>query len=62
MNRRYFFGTAIAGLALARTQAAAANEKVNIGMDRRGRPRPWFAGILFETCGSRCMGSRADMW
>jgi len=32
MNRRYFFGTAAAGLALSRMRAAAANEKVNLGI------------------------------
>jgi len=32
MNRRYFFATAAAGLALTRIGAVAANEKVNVGM------------------------------
>jgi predicted dehydrogenase len=32
MNRRYFFGTAVAGLALARMKAVAANEKMNVGI------------------------------
>ena len=32
MNRRYFFATAAAGLALTRIRAVAANEKVNVGM------------------------------
>lgn len=32
MNRRYFFATVAAGLAMARMRAVAANEKVNVGM------------------------------
>jgi predicted dehydrogenase len=32
MNRRYFFGTAVAGFALARMRAVAANDKMNVGM------------------------------
>jgi predicted dehydrogenase len=32
MNRRYFFGTALAGLAMSRMRAVAANDKINIGM------------------------------
>ncbi len=32
MNRRYFFGTAVAALAMSRSKAVAANDKVNIGV------------------------------
>ena len=32
MNRRYFLGTAAAGVAFSRMRAVAANDKVNVGM------------------------------